>query len=140
MCDEDAILEMYKMQVHRSEHYEAQRVAVANVVITLAAALVALATFDNRLSRVDALNGVVVVLLGIFGWVATKLHGVRAQRHGQRASEYRDELDRRMPSAGINETRNLVPYQDTHLRRVWEVLHLAIILIGLVLFALASVS
>lgn len=137
MTDADAILEMYKIQIHRSEHYENQRVAVTNVVITLAAALVALATFDNDLSQADSFNGALIVLLGVFGLVATKLHGARAKRHGQRASEYRNALDQRLPNAGINKTRDLVPNQNTYLRRVWEMLHLAIILIGVFLFVLA---
>ena len=138
MKDEaEALLEMYKVQVHRSEHYETQRAAVTNVIITLSAALVALATFDNNLSRADFWNGFFIVLLGIFGWVASRLHGARSRRHGERADEYRNELSNVLPDAGINEIRNRVAGKKTHLNRVWQWLHLAIITIGVLLSFLA---
>jgi len=69
MQDEvEVLLEMYKVQVARSEHYEHQRAAVTGVAITLSAALVALITFDQVLSRTDAWGGLLIVLLGIFGF------------------------------------------------------------------------
>ncbi len=81
----EALLEMYKVQVHRSEHYDNQRAMITNVIITLSAALVALATFDNALSRADFWNGLFTALLGVFGWLASRLHGARSRRHGARA-------------------------------------------------------
>jgi hypothetical protein len=136
----EALLEMYKVQVHRSEHYENQRAVVTNVIITLSAALVALATFDNNLSRADCWNGFFIILLGFFGWIASRLHGARSRRHGQRAAEYRKELDKELPDAGINEVRDRVQKKSTHLNRVWEWLHLAIIIIGALLSILAWYS
>lgn len=134
----EALLEMYKVQAHRSEHYENQRAALTNVIITLSAALVALATFDNNLSRSDCWNGFFIILLGVFGRMASSLHGSRSRRHGERAAAYRNELDKELPNAGINEVRERVPKKETHLNRVWGWLHLAIIVIGVLLSILAA--
>jgi hypothetical protein len=133
----ETLLEMYKAQVHRSEHYDNQRAVITNVIITLSAALVALATFDSKLSRADCWNGVFVFLLGGFGWLASRFHGDRSWRHGKRAAEYRNELDKALPGAGINEIRNRVAEKETHINRVWELLHVAIIVLGGLLFILA---
>jgi hypothetical protein len=138
MKDEaEALLEMYKAQVHRSEHYDNQRAMITNVVITLSAALIALATFDNKLSGTDWLNGFFIALLGGFGWLASRFHGERSWRHGKRAAEYRNELDKVLPDAGINVVRNRVTEKDTHINRVWELLHVAIIAMGALLIILA---
>lgn len=55
MRDEAALLlEMYRVQVSRSEHYEHLRATETNLVLGIAVGLVALATFDNDLTSGDA--------------------------------------------------------------------------------------
>lgn len=76
-------------------------------------------------------------LLGLFGHVGSRLHGKRALRHGKRAAEYRNALDRMFPEARINEVRRLLPAERTRLNQVWSWLHLGIAALGGCLAALA---
>lgn len=131
------VLEMYKVQVARSEHYEGLRASLTNVILGLSAALVALATFDNTLSRRDAWLGGAVVWLGIVGYAASQLHGSRSRRHGHRAAAYRDRLDMLMPSAGVNVVRQQIPRERTWLNQVWSLVHLAVVLTGAALVGLS---
>jgi hypothetical protein len=134
MSDEaEVLLEMYKVQVQRSEHYEDQRAGVTNLVITLSAALVGLTTFDQTLSRADFWNGLLIVLIGIFGCIASKLHSSRSRRHGKRAAEYRNALNQLLPDAHINLIRDRIVEEKTYLYLVWGGLHLAVITIGIVI-------
>jgi hypothetical protein len=130
---------MYQVQNARSEHYEHQRATLTYVILTLAAALVALATFDTTLSPTDGWNGLLVTLLGAFGYTASILHGRRARRHGKRAEAYRNALDKRLPGAEINAIRRQVPEENTLLDNLWDDIHIAIVVIGLLLAVLAWV-
>jgi len=128
--DIEVLLEMYKIQTARSEHFENQRATITNLIITLATALVALATFDGSILRPDFWNGLLVALLGLFGYAASRLHSQRARRHGKRAEEYRNALDKKLPRAGINAIRTNLPEENTYLYRVWNGIHVAITVIG----------
>lgn len=139
MTDEELLLEMYKGQVARSEHYENLRSAVTNVVLTISAAFIALVGLDSKLSRLDASWGVALVALGTFGFAAVRLHSMRSRRHGKRAAAYRDAIDLRRPSAEINATRMRVPEEKTHLHRIWAAVHLAIAAAGVVVVFLSLV-
>jgi hypothetical protein len=134
---DEVLLEMYKVQVVRSEHYENQRAVVTNLVIALSAALVALTTFDGTLYQVDVWNGLLIVLLGIVSLVASKLHGARSRRHGKRAAEYRNALDQMLPNADINAVHECVGREKIYLYRVWNGLHAAVVVIGVLISVLA---
>lgn len=130
-------LEMYKVQVARSQHYEGLRATLTNVILGVSAAVVALATFDKDLSKSDAFLGAAVILLGLFGYVASRAHSTRSQRHGDRAAAYRDKLDSLIASAAINETRDSVPGRPTNLDQLWSLVHVGVSLIGLALTCFA---
>lgn len=131
---------MYQVQVTRSEHYENQRATLANLVLTLASALVALATFDGSISARDQGYGLLISLIGIFGFVASTIHSRRARRHGKRAEAYRNALDKRLPNAEINAIRRQIPEESTLLDRIWDDMHLAIIIVGIFLVILARLA
>lgn len=131
------VLEMYRLQVARSEHYENLRSSATNLVVGLAAGLTGLATFDGELAPSDAGIGVGLMVLGLFGYAASRFHSQRALRHGKRAAEYRKVLDHMYPEAKINEIRRLVPRKPTHLNRLWTWVHLGIVALGIALAALA---
>lgn len=145
MRREDVLLEMYKAQVSRSEHYETQRSLVSNHVVAISAALVALTTFDRQLSPTDIPLAALMFLLGSFGIFASLLHHDRSRRHGKTAEAYRIQLDKVMPSAKINETRInahdavILKHGKRFLRlhHLWIGLHACIALLGTVILALA---
>jgi hypothetical protein len=140
MTDEELLLEMYKGQVARSEHYENLRSAVTNVVLTLSSAFVALIAVDQTMSPYDVWWGFALIALGGFGYTASRLHSMRSRRHGKRAAAYRDELDKRQPTARINAVRLTVPDEHTHLHKVWSAAHIGIMAVGALVEVLALVS
>lgn len=141
MSDEmETLRTMYQVQVTRSEHYENQRATLTNLILTLASALVALATFDGSVSARDQETGVLLLLISIFGFVASTVHSRRARRHGKRAEAYRNALDERLPKAAINATRRQVPEENTLLDRIWDYMHIAVMIIGILLVLLARLA
>ena len=132
MKDEiEVLLEMYKSQIARSEHYENQRATITNLMISLAVALIALATLDGNITKSDIWVGLLLFLLGLFGYSASRLHSHRSRRHGKRAESYRNALDKKLPRAGINAIREKVPEESTYLYRIWNGIPVAIMIIGL---------
>lgn len=140
MTDVELLLSMYKEQVSRSEHYENLRSSASNIVLVLAGALTALAGMDGRITRADALFGALVLIVSVYGLAASRLHGVRAARHGRRAATYRDEIDMRVPTAMINAIRDRTPNERTYLNAVWTSVHGILALAGAALVLLALLS
>jgi hypothetical protein len=141
MDDIDLLLEMYKLQVSRSEHFERLRSSISSLVLTLAVALIGIATYDLQIDASDTLVGAAIVLLGIFGSIASSLHSRRAQRHGTTAGEFREAIDRLMPTAKVDEIHSRVraDYDRTHINLLWAKLHWAIIGAGAVITVMAIV-
>lgn len=129
--DVEIVLEMYKIQIARSEHYEDLRASLTNVVLTVSTALGAVATFDNTLSPGDAWLGAALCGWGLVGYLGSTLHANRSRRHGHRAAAYRDMLDKLVPAAGINVVRQQVAEERTWLNRVWGLVHLGVVVTGL---------
>lgn len=71
---------------------------------------------------------------------ASKLHSQRARRHGKRAEAYRNALDEKLPNAGINKIRRQVHEESTLLDSVWDGVHIAIPVIGLLIVIFALVT
>jgi hypothetical protein len=126
----ELLLEMYKSQVARSEHFETQRTTLTNVVLTLASALLALTAMDDRLTPPDAWLGASLVVLGAFGFLGSVFHARRAERHGDRAEAYRNAMDTLAPGAGINAVRGTVAAKRTYLNWIWSAIHGVIGLAG----------
>ena len=141
MNDEiETLRTMYQVQVTRSEHYENQRATLTNLVLIITSALVALATFDGSISARDQETGVLLLLISIFGFVASTVHSRRARRHGKRAEAYRNALDERLPKAAINTTRQQVVEENSLLDRIWDYMHIAVMMIGILLILLAPLA
>lgn len=132
MQDDELMLELYKIQIARSEHYESQRATIGNTVLVVAAALISLTTIGDSISRVDALNGVALIMCGAFGCVASRLHSHRARRHGKRAGKYRSMLNRLRSSSDCKAEGGRPRNSKTYLYRVWEAVHALVALIGMI--------
>ena len=142
MTEVELLLEIYKIQVSRSEHFEKLRFYMSGLILTLAVALLGVVSLDSPGGPTDALVGIAIAALGSFGFVASLLHSKRAERHGTLAGKYREQIDRLMPSAGFDATHSAVraEYRQTHLNRLWAYLHLLIIGSGLLVAVLAIIT
>jgi hypothetical protein len=142
MTDIDLLLEMYKQQVSRSEHFERLRSSISSLVLTLAVALIGVASYELRISAADIIIGAAIVLIGIFGYVASSLHSRRAERHGETAGAFREAMDKLLPTARIDEIYSGVKahYGRTHLNKLWARMHWAIIGSGILIMVMALLS
>lgn len=134
----EVLLEMYKMQVDRSVHYETQRVSVVNILFVVTSILLSIAAFDHEFTGADVWLGVTLTSLGIFGLAASLAHGRRSKRHGERAQSYRNALDEAVPDARINEVRSLVPSTSTRLNLIWNLFPVFVVALGLVITFMAA--
>jgi hypothetical protein len=138
MTDVDLLLEMYKQQVARSEHYEKLRSSISSLVLAIAVALIGIATARQPMVLADTVVGIAIIALGVFGYFSSLFHSKRARRHGETAGEYREAIDKIMPTARIDEIHSGVRarYGRTHLNRLWNLLNLAIIAGGVLMLTL----
>lgn len=144
MRDEvDVLLEFHKIQIERSEHYESQRSTVSGLVLTLASALVALATFDDALTRSDLALCFLVMGCGLLGLASSRVYYFRSLRHGRRASAYREAMSAIYPSVDaikrrVDKEHALAGRKgDLRLHQVWNALHLTIAVLGVILCVVA---
>lgn len=136
----EVLLEMYKVQVSRSEHYENMRGTLINYLFVISGVLISIAVFDRQFSGTDTWVGVTLTILGVSGFAASSAHGRRSWRHGARAKAYRDALDSEIPGARINAIRKTVPRTKTYLNLVWNAVPSLIAVIGLAITLLSSQS
>ena len=136
LTETDLLLEMYKVQVARSEHYERLRASLSTLVLAVAAALVGFAASTVvKAGEVPILSGA-IILLGAFGFFASQQHAKRAKRHGDRAAAYRKALTELAPQIGT--VRDVVASHRTHLNLIWSSLHLGIAAVGLAIGLIRS--
>lgn len=136
----EILLEIYKSQIDRSEHYESLRSSMINILFVISALLVSIAAFDAKFSGVDIWIGATLTVLGIFGFFASFAHGRRSYRHGKRAGEFRNSLDLAIPEAKINEIRAKIPRKPTHLNLIWNMFPVVVAFLGLMITTLAVIG
>jgi hypothetical protein len=94
----DIFWKMYQENVTEGRHHETQRATVTNLVITIAAAALALVTFDKAITTVDLPLTIFLVLLGMFGAAFSSKYYERFQLHMERARAYRNAIDSLLPN------------------------------------------
>ena len=132
------LLEMYKVQVARSEHYEKIRGALVNYLFVISGVLISIAVFDQQLSGTDTWVGATLTILGISGFAASSAHGRRSWRHADRAKAYRNALDKALPDAQINAIRDSVPPTKSYLNLIWNLVPGLITIIGIAITYLST--
>jgi hypothetical protein len=136
----EILLEMYKMQVGRSEHYESLRSSVVNYLIVVSMVLVSVAAADSRITPADSWIGATLTVLGVFGFGAVTAHARRSTRHGLRAAAYRNALDETVPDARINKIRKTISRTSTRLNFLWTIFPVMISFIGLAILSIANMK
>jgi hypothetical protein len=148
----DVLLELHKEHYAQIRHYETQRSTVSNLLVIIAAALLAFITFDKSLAWSDLPLTGMVTLVGLFGAAFCLKFYERATVNSYRVRGYRARLDAELFSSCLvqplieeaNEKQqekfpNL--YEGTlewvKVHRLWMVFHLLISILGLVLTFLA---
>ena len=141
MSDEkDILLDLYKQNTDLAFHYQNQRATTTNIVLTISAGIVGLITFDQKLEGTDFYAALVLVIVGCYGAILSAKQYERFAFYRERARVYRDRLDRLFPQALILKSK--IDADETsrarskflrrvHIRHLWLVLNLFIVLIGI---------
>ena len=135
LSEQSLLLEMYRIQVLRSEHYEKLRASISSLLFLVAASLVGFVASGNIETQGGTkLVGSIIIFVGLFGFMASAMHAQRASRHGKVAPAYREVLKQRYPS--FKEANELIPRERTHLNMLWSLLHFSISGVGIVIVAM----
>lgn len=89
----DILWKMYEEHVTEGRHHETQRATVTNLVIAIAAGILALVTFDKAITLIDLPLTIFLIFLGVFGAAFSSKYYERFELHMKRAKEYRNALD-----------------------------------------------
>lgn len=142
--DTDILWGLY--QDHRSEgrHQEDQRATATNLIIAISAGLLGLISLDAELTVADIPLSVFLILVGLFGALLSAKHHERFWFHMERACQYRDAVEKLLPTTNIRElkqaadsiTRKKHPFLNRlGLFRLWVALHLGIASLGVLIIA-----
>jgi hypothetical protein len=88
----NALWMVYKDNHEYVRHHEVQRSTVATLIVTVAGAALAVATFDQSLSPIDAPLLAVVTVLGLFGRLFSRKQFERTRMHIERADALLREI------------------------------------------------
>ena len=136
------LLEFYKDNVTYQRHHEEIRFKSSQLIVSLAAALIALLKFTNG-SVSNYASSLFVVLLGCLGIAQVLKHTERADRHAKIARAYRAAISQMSDDgsgrsvekihdgAAASHKKAAGPIYYLRARWFWLCMHFAIIAIGL---------
>lgn len=120
---------------------EDQRTAITNITLLIASVIIGI--LSNRGLSIEILPlAVLLIIIGVFGAIASEKLYERHQYHSGRASAYGKRIRDLHPDAALDEYRRLAEQRQKdqfprlsriHLHHVWLMLHIAIVLTGIVL-------
>lgn len=88
----NALWMVYKDNHEYVRHHEVQRSTVATLIVTVAGAAIAVATFDQSLTPIDVPLLAVVTVLGLFGRLFSRKQFERTRMHIERADALLREI------------------------------------------------
>jgi len=147
VTDENEILwRLYQDHLTHSRHHETLRATTTTVLLAVAAGVLGLlgATHAWPLGYEQLPLSIFLVMLGVFGAFFSAKYHERFVFHMNRARQYRDVLDKNLPTANVNSLRPKADDKtkaehpwlyERRLSLFWVWLHLLIALVGVVLTA-----
>lgn len=84
---------LLKEHYNHVRHYETQRSTVSNLIVIVAAAILAFVTHDNELTRADLPLTILLLFVGMFGIAFAAKYYERTKANADRYYKYRDKLD-----------------------------------------------
>ena len=141
MNETDVLWGMYQEHCTQGRHHEDQRSSVANLIISVAAAVVTLLSISNLVTTRWPLASLLLIL-GLFGALFSLKQYERFRFHMKCASVHKDALEALFPNTKLKKLREdaetahgrkYAIVQRLHLFIFWFVLNLGIAVLGLVL-------
>ena len=147
----DVLLAFMHEYYSRLQQYEKQRSTVSNLLVIIAAAILAFVTFDKALTIADLPLTVLLFVIGLFGAAFCAKYYERSARYFDRLKAIREELDSKLFDSHLL-TRLRDEAEQKHeadfprlyggkfswvkIYRLWIIFHLFIALLGLILTVL----
>jgi len=148
MTDEnESLWRLYQDHLAHGRHYETLRATTTTVLLAVAAGVLGLlgAAHAWPLGYQQMPLTMFLVFLGVFGAFFSAKYHERFVFHMNRARQYRDALDKALPSANINTARpkadekTKTEHPWLYKRRLWAFwvsLHLLIAVLGVLLYGI----
>src|SRR5438128_7077133 len=89
----EVLVGLLKEHYNHVSHYETQRSTVSNLIVIVAAAILAFVTHDNALTGSDLPLAFLLLLVGVFGIAFAAKYYERTKANADRYYKYRDKLD-----------------------------------------------
>lgn len=148
----DMLWGLYQEHYAHIRHYESQRSTVTNLLIIIAAALLAFITYDKAITRADIPLACMLFITGLFGAAFSIKYHERTSLHYQRVLKYRDKLDKLFEPPFIIALKEEADQQlkaiyprlnggrlsGVKVHKLWVVFHLLISSLGLALIVWAT--
>jgi len=146
--DTDVLIEFCKQHWAEAKQAEDQRAALTNIILGISAALIALIAQKN-LAKDTLPLAILLMILGIYGAIASEKLYERHQLHSTRASVCREKIDELHPNAQLLIVRekvfkkhdpNFPRMLKIRLHYLWLTLHVIIALAGFILAVIIGIS
>jgi hypothetical protein len=147
--ENEVLWSLYQDHTNQGRHHEDQRTAATNFIVAVCGGTLGLVALDGRLTSADLPLAVFLVFLGCFGALLSAKHHERFWFHTERAREYRDALQKRLPSLDLRAHREAADRRSSTRHPIlwrirvfglWVALHLAVALIGVAVIAAVSLG
>jgi hypothetical protein len=143
----DLLWKLCEQHIQQTRHFQEERRSIANTVLILAGALVALIGYDQRLDQADRTPGLLLVVLGTFGVLCMVKCHERINYYQVQRDIYRKQLDATIAGGFIGAADDEVksgrkwywkPYSRIYLHHHWVLMFVLVIVLGLYIMAHTS--
>jgi hypothetical protein len=139
--DTDVLLQLYQEDWAQARQSEEQRATLTNIILIIASAALGIVAQNNLTSEMLSLT-IPLILLGLYGMVASEKLYERHQFHVERARAYRKRIAELHPNLQFDEAKakakvlhqkKFPVLHKVRLHYIWTTLHFAIAVLGVVL-------
>ena len=141
----DIVRGLYQEHSKFRLHHEQQRSTATGLILTLAGVSIGFITFDDQISLADWPLALLVLLLGLLGFVFSRKQYERFKYHDHKCETYITKLEELVPESDIANTNEiaLAAHRQAYpanripsrLNVFWSLIHLIVALFGTGLLA-----
>lgn len=93
----DMFFKMYQEHCTHARHHETQRSTVSTILLAIAAGVMGLVKYDEKIDSLDFPLSIFLIVLGLFGALFCLKQSERFRLHTDRAKKYREAVDELLP-------------------------------------------
>lgn len=141
MPDEiDILWGLYKQNSDQAFHYQNQRATTTNIILSIAAGIVGLITFDQKIQGTDFYAALALIFIGCYGAILSAKQYERFNFYMERARGYREKLNSLLSNASILAIKEAADERAKkrfkllhriYIWQLWLILNSFIVLVGI---------